>query len=376
MSSIGENVDDLLDRLPEEIVSHILSLMPTKYAVRTSVLSKKWRYVWMSVTNLDFAYPGGHLFNEFTFTKLVDWDDNNFTRFVDRVLKFCKTSQVKLFRLHISRYQVPKLRLSNWIDKAIGLNVREVDICASTRLPSSLFTCKTLTKLRLNQSVGKSLSSIYLPCLKSLDIVGFPNSKLIHGCPMLESLSSKVSWCDLKKDYIFNIPTLKRLELMFASTINEVNHKVVLRVPNLEFLSVVGVLSSSIVVEDVSSLVGASIACHEPTVIQRWVELLKGIRRVQNLSIQYCPIMPTLPIFPNMKHLELKGYWPSKLILRFLECCPELKTLCLDGIAGWFCKEMVPACMLTNLTTIKFSKCEGYKGDMEFLEYVLGNAKA
>ncbi|XP_022024831.1 FBD-associated F-box protein At4g10400-like [Helianthus annuus] len=106
------------------------------------------------------------------------------------------------------------------------------------------------------------------------------------------------------------------------------------------------------------------------------VELLKGIRRVQNLSIQYCPIMPTLPIFPNMKHLELKGYWPSRLILRFLECCPELKTLCIDGIAGWFCKEMVPACMLTNLTTIKFSKCEGYKGDMVFLEYVLGNAKA
>ncbi|KAJ0633868.1 putative F-box domain, leucine-rich repeat domain superfamily, F-box-like domain superfamily [Helianthus annuus] len=298
MSSIGENVDDLLSMLPEEIVSHILSLMPTKYAVRTSVLSKKWRYVWMSVTNLDFAYPGGHPFNKFTFTKLEDWDDNN----------------------------VPKLRLSNWIDKAIGLNVREVDICASTRLPSSLFTCKTLAKLRLNQCVGKSLSLIYLPCLKSLDIVGFPNSKLIHGCPMLESLSSKVSWCDLKKDYIFNIPTLKRLELTFASTINEVNHKVVLRVPNLEFLSVVGVLSSSIVFEDVSSLVGASIACHEPTVIQRWVELLKGIRRVQNLSIQYCPIMPTLPIFPNMKHLELKGYWPSKLILRFLECCPELKT--------------------------------------------------
>ncbi|MFS8020968.1 putative leucine-rich repeat domain superfamily [Helianthus anomalus] len=222
------------------------------------------------------------------------------------------------------QYQVPKSRLSNWINKAIKLNVCEVDICASTRLPSSLFTCKTLAKLRLNQSVRESLSSIYLPCLKSLDIVGFPNSKLIHGCPMLESLSSKVSRCDLKKDYIFNIPTMKRLELTFASTINFVNHKVVLRVPNLEFLSVVGVLSSSIVVEDVSSLVGASIACHEPTVNQRWVELLKIVRRVQHLSIQYFPDRSTLPIFPNMKHLELKGFWVSELILGFLECCPEL----------------------------------------------------
>ncbi|MFS8020983.1 putative FBD domain-containing protein [Helianthus anomalus] len=32
--------------------------------------------------------------------------------------------------------------------------------------------------------------------------------------------------------------------------------------------------------------------------------------------------------------------------------------------------------MLTNLTAIKFSKCEGHKKDMKFLEYVLGNAKA
>ncbi|KAJ0633862.1 putative F-box domain-containing protein [Helianthus annuus] len=60
MSSIAENVDDLLSMLPEEIISHILSLMPTKYAVQTSVLSKKWRYIWMFVTNLDFDYTSSH----------------------------------------------------------------------------------------------------------------------------------------------------------------------------------------------------------------------------------------------------------------------------------------------------------------------------
>uniref|UniRef100_A0A251RT92 Putative FBD domain-containing protein n=1 Tax=Helianthus annuus TaxID=4232 RepID=A0A251RT92_HELAN len=31
--------------------------------------------------------------------------------------------------------------------------------------------------------------------------------------------------------------------------------------------------------------------------------------------------------------------------------------------------------MLTNLTTVKFSKCKGDKSDMEFLEYILGNAQ-
>ncbi|KAM0007030.1 putative F-box domain-containing protein [Helianthus debilis subsp. tardiflorus] len=56
MSSTSENVDDRLSMLPEDILSRILSLMPTKYAVRTSVLSKRWRYTWTSVTNLDFDY--------------------------------------------------------------------------------------------------------------------------------------------------------------------------------------------------------------------------------------------------------------------------------------------------------------------------------
>ncbi|KAF5757153.1 putative F-box domain, leucine-rich repeat domain superfamily, F-box-like domain superfamily [Helianthus annuus] len=52
--SSDDNVDDRLSMFPEEITLHILSLMPTKYAVRTSILSKRWRYRWMFVTNLDF----------------------------------------------------------------------------------------------------------------------------------------------------------------------------------------------------------------------------------------------------------------------------------------------------------------------------------
>ncbi|KAM0017032.1 putative F-box domain-containing protein [Helianthus debilis subsp. tardiflorus] len=56
MSSISENVDDRLSMLPEDILALILSLMPTKYAVQTSILSKRWRYTWTFVTNLDFDY--------------------------------------------------------------------------------------------------------------------------------------------------------------------------------------------------------------------------------------------------------------------------------------------------------------------------------
>ena len=43
-----------MSELPEEIVVSILSRLSLREAVRTSVLSKPWRYVWTSIPALNF----------------------------------------------------------------------------------------------------------------------------------------------------------------------------------------------------------------------------------------------------------------------------------------------------------------------------------
>ncbi|XP_062145390.1 uncharacterized protein LOC133852638 [Alnus glutinosa] len=43
-----------LGDLLKAVLRHILSFLPTKDAVRTSVLSKRWEYLWASTPNLDF----------------------------------------------------------------------------------------------------------------------------------------------------------------------------------------------------------------------------------------------------------------------------------------------------------------------------------
>uniref|UniRef100_A0A251RTA2 Putative F-box domain, Leucine-rich repeat domain, L domain-like protein n=1 Tax=Helianthus annuus TaxID=4232 RepID=A0A251RTA2_HELAN len=287
MSSKIENVD-MFSSLPEEILSHILSLMPTKYAVRTSILSKRWRYSWMFVTNFDFDGTRTNPFHGL----------DRFTKFVDRVLNDCKTSKINLFRLQFYETCVQKLSASSWIDKAVRLNVCELDIRSiQLELPLSLFTCKTLTKLRLERWAcdGKDWgcpSSVNLPCLKTLDVVvhsdPFVNAfKLIGGCPMLESLSLEVT--RRKKFagcYIFNIPTLKRLKLTFALVITSDINKVVLRVPNLEYLFLGGVLCSLFQMEDVSSLVEVSVSLRHIAYDYLWVELLNGVSGVKSLLTQ------------------------------------------------------------------------------------------
>ncbi|XP_059658876.1 putative F-box/FBD/LRR-repeat protein At3g59240 [Cornus florida] len=46
--------EDMISNLPASLIGHILSFLPTKNAVATSVLSTKWKFLWTSITNLDF----------------------------------------------------------------------------------------------------------------------------------------------------------------------------------------------------------------------------------------------------------------------------------------------------------------------------------
>ncbi|CAF2097613.1 unnamed protein product [Brassica napus] len=46
---------DNLSRLPDELLVRILSLVPTKVVVSTSILSKRWMFLWMSLPKLEFV---------------------------------------------------------------------------------------------------------------------------------------------------------------------------------------------------------------------------------------------------------------------------------------------------------------------------------
>ncbi|KAF5757160.1 putative leucine-rich repeat domain superfamily [Helianthus annuus] len=199
----------------------------------------------MSVNNLDF--DDIHSFH----SEIV------LSKFVDRVMENCKSSQIHSFRLHFPTKWVKRTSVSYWIDKAVRLNVCDIDIRVLIfELPLSLFTCKTLTKLRIGRGNPTSLvwecpSLVNLPCLKTLDIAvrenpflrknPFVNAfELIRGCLVLESLSLGVGIHEEEKGYIFNIPTLKRPKLTLQRVCALVTKKVVLNVPNLEYLFVGG----------------------------------------------------------------------------------------------------------------------------------------
>ncbi|EFH38517.1 hypothetical protein ARALYDRAFT_921000 [Arabidopsis lyrata subsp. lyrata] len=54
-TKIKEAVLDLISSLPDDILQHILSFIQTKIAIKTSLLSKRWRHVWCGTPSLSFS---------------------------------------------------------------------------------------------------------------------------------------------------------------------------------------------------------------------------------------------------------------------------------------------------------------------------------
>ncbi|TKY66139.1 F-box/FBD/LRR-repeat protein [Spatholobus suberectus] len=66
---------DKISALPDAVLSHILSFLPTKIAVATSVLSKRWKPLWRSVPTLNFD----------DLDDTYDFDKETYSRFVQLV---------------------------------------------------------------------------------------------------------------------------------------------------------------------------------------------------------------------------------------------------------------------------------------------------
>jgi hypothetical protein len=186
-----------LVNLPEEVLRHIISFLPIEDAVRTSVLSKRWEYLWASIPNLDFERP-------------LPAKRMLLMNFVERVLCLRDFSDIKRFTLHCAVLHDAS-RVNTWISAAVRHNVQElyIDLDNFKRtfsLPHCLFTCKTLTSLHLDMpDILKLPATICFSNLKVLTIANitfwdeYLTQQLFSGLPVLEKLElQECSWEGLK----------------------------------------------------------------------------------------------------------------------------------------------------------------------------------
>ncbi|XP_057440063.1 FBD-associated F-box protein At5g38590-like [Lotus japonicus] len=241
---------DRISDLPDEVLCDILSFLPTQEAVKTSVLSKRWRHLWTSVPALDFDDQ----------TCLKDVPISYFERIVHTTILARDVHQpITSFRLKYdassydykrSDYNRSNADLNVWVNTATRCGIQNLDIEIfplnyMIRLRSCILSCKTLVVLKLSGLSLNVSSSVELPSLKTLhltnvEFVGLQYLiKLISGCPMLEDLETVWLDYDLEYDgYVseegFKLPNLVRA---YIRSVDMVGANMLLKAAcNTEFL--------------------------------------------------------------------------------------------------------------------------------------------
>ncbi|KAL9142598.1 hypothetical protein ABFS82_14G180500 [Erythranthe guttata] len=376
---------DRISDLPDSILCHILSFLPTKSSVATAILARRWRFLWAYVTTLDFQYQNQEI--------------------IHRVMLQRRAHALVTFRLD---YDTPcsSYQLETWIAFATARSVERLDLYLQEQdssdlgdLPPCLFTCKTLVELTLDTcGVIPLNASVYLPRLKKLHLIFVQYEadeslpEMLAGCPVLEELEIELFddmvCCDVSS------PTVKRLALNF---INERNGgragRLEINTPALEYLLIndyfldhikCGVLTS-LVEADISLDIDCEILYFRP--LLRFFDKLCNVKclelNISNSGEVINPLHSALTTsFRNLTELILDA--DCRFLSKFLKAADNLETLILYRHSMKSCKELrgwmeppqqVPTCLSSHLRIVKFAYLHGRKHDFEIIRYLLRNAR-
>ncbi|KAK1375080.1 FBD domain-containing protein [Heracleum sosnowskyi] len=208
--------EDIISDLPESIIDSILTKLPVKDAVRTCVLSSKWKYQWTTMTQLVFDEKCLCLSND---KKVAEKE------LVDFVMRFLllHDGPIQKFKLSTS-YLQKSTDIDQWLRVISRKNIKEIvlDVYGGKwrwsdprfSTPRSIFSLRKLTGLTLSEfAVKPPLGFQGFPCIKYLELHGVTITlevieNLISGCPLLEKFKFS-HWNKLA--FAIRAPNLKLL---------------------------------------------------------------------------------------------------------------------------------------------------------------------
>ncbi|XP_010445829.1 PREDICTED: F-box/FBD/LRR-repeat protein At5g44980-like [Camelina sativa] len=342
---------DYISELPDSLLTQILSYLRTKNYVKTSVLSKRWRNLWLNVPVLDLytiefrPYP----------------NEEDFARFMERIfMEFNRGSHLQKFKITYSQCSGYRDRFMELIRTVVDGGIQDLDVSMhpcnrDDFIRQNIYKSKTLVSLNLcNVELKNPKVVVSLPCVKILKLskVCYGEDgplvveKLISGCPVLEDLEL-IRPFDILSAQVglflrLRSQTLNSLCLSFAVHSGYTDFSVEIDAPRLKHMSVEWSQPDSIIVKNLSSLFKIDIRTKRypvrPDDFNIFCDFLTGISSVRHMTISlwelqilfgYSKLVP-VPIFENLYHLEAQVNSSSlQLLSAFLESCPNLKNLIL-----------------------------------------------
>ncbi|KAB2092147.1 hypothetical protein ES319_A02G008900v1 [Gossypium barbadense] len=378
-------VEDRISNLPDHIRCHILSFLPIQEAVRTSIISTKWRNLFASISTVDF--------DTYLLCGLTDRNVDSFKNFVDRLLKFPNQLSLDCFRLRGDEFDSWNdgdydFDVSGWICAAVCRGVKEIDLFLDNfchTLPDILFTCHSLLTLTLTAKYSKIFEVPSEVCLRNLKTLCITNSvlvgdslnRLISNCHVLEDLTFDECSVANAREINIQIPSLKSLYLDFFFPTGALNYVVVINAPNLVYFRYDSVIVEGCSLSNMKSLEKADICIwfDSSNYETSATHLFQGICNVRSLRLnihEVIPLASRIPIFHNL--VEFEFYGRESWLVEFLHFAPNLKTLTVkfQFRTGTRWNIGVPSCLSLHLKKIEISDYATYM--IEIVRYLLDNS--
>ncbi|EPS66566.1 f-box family protein, partial [Genlisea aurea] len=132
---------DLISELPQSVAEIILTKLPILEAVRTSVLSRRWRYRWSSLTDIVFD-------DRSVIKSRIDRTNDFITK-----LLFAHNGPVHKFSISTSHLKIGP-EIDQWLLFVSRKDIRDLVIelrkGSWITMPSCVFSCSKLTRLELS----------------------------------------------------------------------------------------------------------------------------------------------------------------------------------------------------------------------------------
>ncbi|KAK1386863.1 hypothetical protein POM88_015041 [Heracleum sosnowskyi] len=402
--------EDRISELPDPILTQILSFIPTKSAIKTALLSKRWKTPYLSLPNLDFVddkwYPDDRFGG-------VSRHKINFMNLVDRILRLRGDNiDIDRFSLNcVGNYDTG--RVDWWIRSVVGHNVKEINLSFKFKefyeLGLDFYVCESVEVLRLSckilvdvpENVGFSrLKVVEFICVKFSSFESV--EKLLLNCPLLEDLV--IQSCKWISGCCLSIcgSMLKNLTLdspISPVHVEKVERKILIDTPALQTLKIGEFISEDISIrEQLLFLTTASIdvalrlerAMQSRSYGDIVLGLLNKINHVKYLTLSENTMGALnyasddgFPTFHNLTVLELLfdtlSCWT--LVPYILSNSPNLRSLVFpNGLVGmsssessfmWSPPELVPQCLSSHLKTIEIKEFLGTYEELSLVKYLL-----
>ncbi|CAA7020428.1 unnamed protein product [Microthlaspi erraticum] len=316
--------EEVISDLPNDLLIHILSLIPTKDAANTMLLSKRWRFLWTMLPKL-----------------VIDFNFADTTSLLKSIYN-CKT--------------LVNLTLSNKI---------LVDVPSPACLPS-------LQSLNLKYVMYKDQDSPV---------------RLLASCPILRDLSITRGGgeCDNVTRFVVKVSSLRKLTYIQNGYDEDSTMSLVIDSPGLHYLKVDDLLGVYRSIQNTPALDVALVDAVNTAGFHANFMFLRSFSSVRFLHLVLSEIACCSGInFTWLIEFKLTLFgsksWLEPLML-ILDNSPVLKVLMIDCYycnivpLSWNKPSSVPVCLLSTLEILEWKDYEGGREENQFLAYILSNSK-